>query len=249
MIETESKVYGQLDPALSYQITSGSLAFGDHFTGNLTRTAGENVGSYTIQPGTLAVNDNYTITWTGTSFNITPLAVTVTADAQTKEYGTPDPVLTFVSIPAVGSVLPNGEVVSFTGTLSRAPGENPNTYGILQNTLGNSNYSIDYTGADLTITMTTGIKPVQREVALKVYPNPFANHLYFELQWDKNAKAQIEIYNIIGTKIATIFSEDVEANKNYRIDYTPDNVSSGMLIYHLVIDGQVVFTGKAVHAE
>src|SRR5205085_229252 len=55
----ESKTYGDADPALTYQITSGSLAFSDSFTGALTRAAGENVGTYAILQGTLALNGNY----------------------------------------------------------------------------------------------------------------------------------------------------------------------------------------------
>ena len=34
--DTKTKVYGDTDPALTYQITSGSLAFSDAFTGSLT---------------------------------------------------------------------------------------------------------------------------------------------------------------------------------------------------------------------
>src|SRR5579859_1860170 len=36
------------DPALTYQITNGSLVSGGTFTGNLARTAGSSVGSYAI---------------------------------------------------------------------------------------------------------------------------------------------------------------------------------------------------------
>src|SRR5439155_3073460 len=38
--DAKSKTYGAGDPALTYQITSGSLAFSDAFTGALTRAAG-----------------------------------------------------------------------------------------------------------------------------------------------------------------------------------------------------------------
>ncbi len=39
--DAKSKTYGDADPALTYQITSGSLAFSDGFTGSLARAAGE----------------------------------------------------------------------------------------------------------------------------------------------------------------------------------------------------------------
>ena len=61
--DPKTKVYGTADPALTYQITSGSLAGnGDAFTGALTRDPGQNIGTYAIRQGTLALNSNYTLT-------------------------------------------------------------------------------------------------------------------------------------------------------------------------------------------
>ena len=78
----KSKVYGDSDPALTYQITSGSLASGDCFSGALSRTAGENVGSYAIHQGTLALSGNYNLTFAGANLTITQRALTVTAEAK-----------------------------------------------------------------------------------------------------------------------------------------------------------------------
>jgi len=49
--DAKTKTYGDGDPALTYQISSGSLAAGDAFSGSLTRAAGENVGAYAIPEG------------------------------------------------------------------------------------------------------------------------------------------------------------------------------------------------------
>jgi len=59
----------------TYQITNGTLAFSDAFTGALTRDPGELVGQYNIKIGTLAINDgnggnNYTLTFTGDKLTI-----------------------------------------------------------------------------------------------------------------------------------------------------------------------------------
>ena len=59
----------------TYQITTGTLAFSDTFTGSLTRDPGELVGQYDIKKGTLAINDgnggnNYTLTFTGDKLTI-----------------------------------------------------------------------------------------------------------------------------------------------------------------------------------
>ncbi|HET6851885.1 MAG TPA: MBG domain-containing protein, partial [Pyrinomonadaceae bacterium] len=73
--DAKTKTFGDPDPALTFQITSGSLAFTDTFTGALTRDAGELVGTYPIKIGTLAINDgnsggNYTLTFTGDNLTI-----------------------------------------------------------------------------------------------------------------------------------------------------------------------------------
>ena len=49
---TRSKVFGEADPELTYEITSGELAAnGDAFTGALTRDPGEDVGIYDNHSG------------------------------------------------------------------------------------------------------------------------------------------------------------------------------------------------------
>ncbi len=58
------------DPSLTYEITNGSLATGDSFTGNLTRESGEVLGDYDILQGTLALNSNYNLVFVPGTFTI-----------------------------------------------------------------------------------------------------------------------------------------------------------------------------------
>jgi hypothetical protein len=74
--DDKSRVYGEADPALTYQVTAGFLVDDDHFTGNLTRELGEAVGSYDILQGTLAIADgnngnNYNLIFVWGTFTIT----------------------------------------------------------------------------------------------------------------------------------------------------------------------------------
>ena len=76
--------------------------FSDSFIGALSRAAGENVGSYAITQGTLAINDgnggnNYKLTFVGANLEITARPITITADPQSKVYGDADPALTYRS--------------------------------------------------------------------------------------------------------------------------------------------------------
>ena len=146
--DPQTKVYGDVDPALTYQITSGALVGIDNFTGALTRVAGEDVGAYAIQKGTLALSGNYTLNFVSADLTITTLAITVTADPQTKVYGSVDPALTYQI--TAGALVGTD---NFTGALTRLPGEDVGTYAIQQGTLAlSSNYALAYVGDNLTIT-------------------------------------------------------------------------------------------------
>jgi len=67
------KIVNASDPALTWT-TNGNLVNGDQLNGNLTRSAGETVGQYRIEQGSLN-NSNYAIAFTDGAFNIgiTPL--------------------------------------------------------------------------------------------------------------------------------------------------------------------------------
>ena len=154
--DAKTKVYGAADPALTYQLTSGSLYTGDTFSGALTRAAGETVagGPYAITRNTLTAGSNYNITYTGANLSITPYLLSVAADTKTKVYGAADPALTYTY-----GALQNGDTAAvFSGALSRAVGETVagGPYAIGQNTLSaGSNYTVSYSGANLSITPKT----------------------------------------------------------------------------------------------
>ena len=67
--DAKSKTYGDADPALTYTYTP-SLIGSDTFSGASDRDAGENVGTYAITQGTLALSSNYTLTYTGANLTI-----------------------------------------------------------------------------------------------------------------------------------------------------------------------------------
>ena len=69
--DDQNKIYGEADPALTYRITEGSLAFTDAFFGDLARAAGEDVGSYAIEQGSLGLSDNYDLSFVKGELKIT----------------------------------------------------------------------------------------------------------------------------------------------------------------------------------
>ncbi|MBW6465865.1 MAG: choice-of-anchor J domain-containing protein [Brevefilum sp.] len=116
--DDQEKVYGELDPPLTYQISSGSLISKDDFTGDLGRMGGEAVGTYLILRGDLAIDDdnggnNYDLTFIEGTLTITPITITSVAvsDIQTPVAGaSPDLLATIAADPAGGVTTPTADV-------------------------------------------------------------------------------------------------------------------------------------------
>ncbi|MBE7089622.1 MAG: hypothetical protein E7362_02325 [Clostridiales bacterium] len=139
------KTYGDIDSELTYTVEG--LVGSDTLSGNIVREAGENVGEYNILQGTLA-NSNYTIIFNGATVKINPKTLTVTANGFEKTYGDIDSELTYTVEGLVDSDTLSGNIV-------REVGENVGEYNILQGTLANSNYVINFTGAKVIINAKT----------------------------------------------------------------------------------------------
>src|SRR5262249_6596245 len=116
--DPKTKVYGEGDPALTYTVGGMGLAPGD--TLDLTRAAGEDVGSYaiTIAPGPVT-GTNYAVSYTGASLAISA------APTMTVLTTAPNPVITGKPVtftatvsrsPAITGIIPNGSVKFYDGT-------------------------------------------------------------------------------------------------------------------------------------
>lgn len=78
-----AKIYGELDPALGWTISGGSLVAGDILLVELSRHEGREVGRYAIHintAGNAAESGNYAINVVEGALDITPRVLTVTAD-------------------------------------------------------------------------------------------------------------------------------------------------------------------------
>ncbi len=117
---------------------------------SINLVSGTSVGEQISVPGAF-INPgsfNFDPTYAPGSVTITPLSVTVTANAISKTAGQADPALTFTSVPAAGTVLANGDTITFSGALTRDPGESPGMYNINVGTLSVGNI---YTANNYTL--------------------------------------------------------------------------------------------------
>ncbi|NRT16167.1 uncharacterized protein (UPF0210 family) [Flavobacterium sp. 28A] len=208
----KTKVYGAEDPSLTHTV-SPSLEIGDSFTGSLTRATGSNVGTYGITSS--LSNTNYAITYVPADFTITAKAITVTAAAKTKIYGTADIALTHTVSPS----LETGD--SFTGSLTRATGSNVGTYGITSS-LSNTNYAITYVPANFTI--TTKAITVTAAAKTKVYGTTDPSLTYsVSPSLVSGDSFTGSLTRTVGSNVGTYAIASALINTNYAITYVPAN--------------------------
>ena len=140
--QDQSEIFGTTDPAFTY--TATGFEGGDDesiLTGVLTRVAGEDVGTYAINQGTLDVGPNYAINFTGADFEITPATITeVTFSSESFVFdGTARSL-------AITGTLPAGTSVAYTNNGRTDAGTQEVTA-----TISGSNYTTLGLTADLTI--------------------------------------------------------------------------------------------------
>jgi hypothetical protein len=81
---------------------------------------------------------------------------------------------------------------------------------------------------------------------LRVYPNPFNDLLRFEFVPTADGQATIEIMDILGRKVSTIFDCPVEVGILYNAVFNPESIPVGVYIYRIKI-GEKTTLGKVVY--
>jgi len=168
--DAKTKTYGNADPALTYQITSGSLAFSDAFSGSLTRAAGEGVGTYAITQGTLALSGNYDLTYMGANLTITARVLTVGATGVNKVYdGTTSATVTLTDNRVLGDVFTDSYTSASFADKNVGTGKAVSVSGISISGADAGNYSLSNTTASTSADITPKPAAVTPAAASKIY--------------------------------------------------------------------------------
>ncbi|MFG1406937.1 MBG domain-containing protein [Xanthobacter sp. VTT E-85237] len=149
--DSQSMIYGNAVPDLTYAIGGAGLVNGDVLTGALATTASSttSVGLYGITQGNLAASPNYSLTYTDANLSIIPRPLSVTADSQSMIYGNATPALTYV---VGGAGLVNGDMLTGALATSAASTSDVGTYVIEQGTLAaSSNYAVGYSAGLVSV--------------------------------------------------------------------------------------------------
>jgi enediyne biosynthesis protein E4 len=108
---------------------------------------------------------------------------------------------------------------------------------------GTVNYEEFTTGltANSVITLTEGagtsttamdepISPALQYVS--VYPNPFTDEVFFEYELTESSAVTVEVYSLMGTKVASVISE-VQSAGSHKISWDGNSLSAGVYSYRV----------------
>ena len=147
-LENKTKTYGDVDPTLTIKLAGSNILTNElHlFENNISREAGEDVGTYAISISKTGL-DNYVVVFLEGQLVIERKLIVVTAEEKSVVYGETTDLTYRVS------GLCDGDTLS--GSLSREAGEDVGTYAICVGTLASNNYQIDFVSANYNITPKT----------------------------------------------------------------------------------------------
>ena len=146
----QSKVFASAEPALTYTVSGAANGEIPVFTGALARAEGENVGTYAITPGSLALKSGGSFRADNYDWKLSDAVVRFTISKA------PAPVLKDIAVSqtytmTAGTVRLSGQMPSDAGTLTYTPG-NAGTTGFV----AVSSWRVDADTAEVSYTLSDG---------------------------------------------------------------------------------------------
>ena len=228
--DNKSKIFGEEDPALTYSVSENGLVGSDTLSNiNLSRTDGENVGTYTINVSqSTGSNPNYDITFVPGTFTIGTKSITpevaLSQDTFTYNRGQQVPTVyvryngTDMS-PSDFEVLYSADGNSYTSTIDS---KDKGTYYIKVVAKDSGNYTFD------SITKTYTINPKPMDASMVTLTDE--SYVY-----DGNEKQPV-----VTVKDGSATLNDTE----YEIDASSERSATTYGNYNIVINGTGNYTGS-----
>lgn len=210
----QGKGYGETEPSLTAD--ESGVFRGDSISYDIYRDGGEEIGQYPIHVSGDKDQGNYRITFRDGTFTIDRKQVTVTANSQSKEYGTADPQLT-----ATITGLSGSETVSYS--ISRMPGEDAGDYEIyVTGDKLQGNYEVTFVNGSFYI--FTKAATVYAEDASKMFGDSDPR-LTARIEGGTDIKYTItrEPGEDVGTYVITVSGQKVQGN--YLVTYVSGTFS------------------------
>ena len=226
--DAKSKTYGDADPSLTAQVTSGTIVIGDNASGSLTRATGETATDYVISQGTYSYGSNYTETFVPAYLTIGKRAITLTAVADTKTY---DGTTVSTAIPTVGALLTGDEInTAPTQAFDNASVGTTHVLTASVLTIKNSsidvtdNYDISYVAANGNITAKALTINTPTVTLSKVYDG---NTVAAVTTGTLSGIVTSDAGNVTVTAVASYDNATIGTNKTIRVVYTLGGSAAG----------------------
>jgi hypothetical protein len=88
--------------------------------------------------------------------------------------------------------------------------------------------------------------PVQPGIT--IYPNPFTEELNFEFAVMEDSGVVIEIFDMTGRKVNTVFEDEGKGMVRHNVKFTGADIVEGVYFYRITI-GDTVYNGKVIHVK
>lgn len=229
----QTKIYGSANPTLTVTYTGfvngeSEFVLSAQPSITTTATAASPAGTYPITVSAAAAS-NYNIIYTAGTLTVNPAALTITANNQTRTYGSANPLLTlsysgFVN-GDVATSLSMQPAVSTNATTASATG----VYAIAVSGSASPNYNITYIAGTFTITnpIIGGLSLTPVTIFENQPSETFAgtlsatsldpNAIYIYSLISGNGSTDNTSFTIQGNKLVTAKSLDFEQKSNYSI--------------------------------
>jgi len=185
----QTKVYGTSDPVFTFEVNPELIA-GDLFSGLVEREAGENVGTYAIQIGTLSAGANYNMSFIGADFTITKASPVISwSNPENIYYGT---MLSEIQLNATADITGIFNYEPGFGTI--LPVGNNQELNLRFISKDNTNYFNTSATVYINVLEPSGTNEL-KNTSISVSPNP--SNGIFTISSDKTIES-ITIYNISG---------------------------------------------------
>jgi hypothetical protein len=102
----------------------------------------------------------------------------------------------------------------------------------------------------LRVQNTSIVEPLATDpmTKVKVAPNPYNDRIRFTFQASESGKGALELYNLMGQKIQTVFEGHIEKGQMRNIEYSVPFSQRAMMVYVFRIGNQKV-AGKLISAR
>jgi hypothetical protein len=243
--DNQAAAYGGTVPPLTHTVSG--LPTGTDLTTNPTCTVASphtNAGAYSITCSGADAGPDYAITYVPGTLTVSPAAVVVTADNQTRVYGAADPAFTYETTGLVGS---DDLTTNPTCTVA-ATHDNSGSYPITcSGADAGGNYTISYQPG--TLTVLKAVATVTPDSASIVFGHPDPAFTYSvsglvgsdTLTTDATCTVQ-GAHSDVGMYLITCSGAD--AGGNYTVAYGPGTLSVSSAAGQITADPQTVVYGN-----